>query len=513
MRSVLMTKIQKNSVYILLGFSVLFFITRVPRLWNDTINPDSVNWHYRTEQFMNGIKYQQWEKTYQHYHPGVTLMWITGVSTEIFKHIYHIRQENVYNFQAIDFISKFSIVYVQLVLSLYIIFILRKYFGIWGSSILVSLFSFEPFFVGNSRLYHLDVLFALFVFASLITGYLAIQRNSYYYYVATGILLSLSVLTKSIGMLAVIFYSIWFIVDAVRNKRLKRLYALLVVLVISGGLSFALFPALWVRPIYYINFIISETFRVGIRVGHEQLVFDTATKNASYWFYFITLALKSSPVLLLGVAIFAFYSYRLREKYKTQINSGFILYLALFLVLYLLGISVVAKKVDRYITLIYPILAVFSYYGYLAISQIKGVKIFLGVLLISFIVIPLITLFPYYFTYTNPLFGSPVDANRIIGQKPFGIGVYDLKDFILTKYRDTRGYPHLGFLDIKPMESIYPNSSVFDIRVDGVDNFDYIVLGINETLPDRFATNNQFVLSSTMNINRLEYWRIYAKQK
>src|SRR3989344_8280513 len=118
----------KRNILYLLIFAVLFFLTRVPRLNNDIINPDEINWHYRTEQFVNGLKYQQWEKTYQHYHPGVTVMWITGVSTEVFKQITGIRSYNIYNFEAFAFISKFALIFVQLILSLYIIFILRKYF-------------------------------------------------------------------------------------------------------------------------------------------------------------------------------------------------------------------------------------------------------------------------------------------------------------------------------------------------------------------------------------------------
>ena len=74
-------------VVLLVSFSILFFSTRLPRLANDVINPDAVLWHTRSEQFAVGIKYKQFEKTYQHYHPGVTLMWIVASSVEVFKQI------------------------------------------------------------------------------------------------------------------------------------------------------------------------------------------------------------------------------------------------------------------------------------------------------------------------------------------------------------------------------------------------------------------------------------------
>jgi hypothetical protein len=54
-------------VYILLGlFVVSFALTRLPALGIDVINPDGVNWHYRSEQFVVGLKTGALEKTYQH---------------------------------------------------------------------------------------------------------------------------------------------------------------------------------------------------------------------------------------------------------------------------------------------------------------------------------------------------------------------------------------------------------------------------------------------------------------
>jgi len=126
------------------------------------------------------------------------------------------------------------------------------------------------------------------------------------------------------------------------------------------------------------------------------------------------------------------------------------------------------------------------------------------------VLLPLFTLFPYYFTYTSPLFGSPARANSIIAQKPFGVGMYDLKKFIIEKYGY---YPKLGFIDIKPMKAIYPNSLIFDIRVQKPKNASLVVLGINEDFVEKSASvKEQFMLDSVVQINGLDYWRIF-KQK
>ena len=85
--------------YLLILFVLLFGFSRFIRLNNDTINPDGVNWHYRSQQFINGIKYFQFEKTYQHYHPGVTLMWVTGIPVEVTKIV---SGQKTYNNQALS---------------------------------------------------------------------------------------------------------------------------------------------------------------------------------------------------------------------------------------------------------------------------------------------------------------------------------------------------------------------------------------------------------------------------
>jgi hypothetical protein len=136
--------------------------------------------------------------------------------------------------------------------------------------------------------------------------------------------------------------------------------------------------------------------------------------------------------------------------------------------------------------------------------------------LVVFWVIPIIKLYPWYFTYTSPVFGSSVNANKIIGQKPYGIGIVDLKETIVTGYSDksTGEWPNLGFYDTQPIKTIYPNSKVFDVRVYGPSNYDLVVLGINEEMPEKVLKSTQYKFEKdySMWINGLEYWRIYVRK-
>ncbi len=122
------------------------------------------------------------------------------------------------------------------------------------------------------------------------------------------------------------------------------------------------------------------------------------------------------------------------------------------------------------------------------------------------------------------MFGSPENADKFIAQKPFGIGIQDVRDVILEKYRH---YPRVGFVDSKPMRAIYMNSRTKDIRVDGAGDYDLLILGINDEYNEdiqemniRFLNSSNeviinkvgFAKDTSIYINGLEFWRIYVKE-
>jgi uncharacterized membrane protein (DUF485 family) len=204
------------------------------------------------------------------------------------------------------------------------------------------------------------------------------------------------------------------------------------------------------------------------------------------------------------------------RKANGGIFTRFPLFLFIFYLGYFLVMTFPSKKIDRYMVPVYPLLCYYAVLGYYKlILSLPKMKKFLSVsvaaLFIVFVLYPDVKLFPFLFTYTSPFFGTPENANRIIAQKPFGIGIFDLKDLIVKRYS---GKAKLGFLDVKPIEAIYANSRVFDMRVNGPGSYDYAVLGINEEFPDKVTQDTRFtfVKETSLYINGLEYWRVYAKK-
>lgn len=511
-----------SKVFLTSVFVVLFLLSRFLYLGFDTINPDGVNWHYRSQQFIVGLKQADFAKTYQHYHPGVTLMWVSGTAIELYKQFTGIKTYDQYNFLAFDFVAKSSVVLVQLVLSLILLNCLHKIIGWKYAYTSLLLFSMEPFFLGNSRLYHMDVFLALFVLISLCYSWLALQNFTYKKAVLAGVFLSFSFLTKSIGIGALIFVLLYSLVYFLNKKDKKVLLKYTGVVLVSFLIAtFIFFPALWVNPFYYIGQIFSEAERIGVRDGHGQILFGEYTRDGGPLFYPLVLLMKITPFMIAGVLLYFISSFKkVLEVLKKPSSkySNFYFFLTVFYLGYFVVMIFPSKKIDRYMIPIYPFFGILATSGFMFLRKffikknfVRVFDSFLILFVVMFYAVPLISLYPYYFTYTSPVFGSADSANKIIAQKPFGIGIPALKQYILSNYGD---YPRLGFIDTKPMKSIYPNSKVSDIRVNGVSDYDLLVLGVNEDIPDKILQSKyKFNKDASLYINGLEYWRIYVKEK
>ncbi len=509
--------LNKKTIIWLLVFVILFLITRLPQLGFDTINPDAVNWHYRSEQFVVGLKHQIFSKTYQHYHPGVSLMWLTGIPIEIFKQIINITLYDQFSFYAFHFIAKYSLVLVQLVLSILIIYWLTKVIGFKKSLLVVFVMSMEPFIVGNSRLYHMDLIFMLFIFSSLLLSYLYIKTDDKTYGLICGLFLAASFLTRSIGVGAYLFTIIVggsFLYYTRRDFRKVLKYVLVITLPFLAA-TFLFFPALWDKPWEVLKDIFSEGSRIGVRKGHSQIFFGELTKDPGIFFYPLVILMKTSPFLLGGVLLYllnfirSFSKMNLKEKAKRLF-----IYLAIFYLGYFLVMTFPAKKLDRYMIVLFPILGIMAVFGYCRLLKVyhshKNLKLLFLIIFMVYVIWPVIKLHPYQFTYTSPLFGNSQQANKIIAQKSFGIGIFEVKKHLQENYGSQ---VKVGFIDTKPIRSIYPNSLVSDIRISGTGDYKILVLAVNEEIPEKVLKSEvKFIQDSSIFINGLEYWRFYVKQ-
>ncbi len=533
MHWVQLIKRHRESLFFLSLFLFLFLVVRLPGLGRDSINPDAVNWHFRSERFINALKSRDWVHTYQHYHPGVTLMWIMGAPIELVRQIHpEFRYYDKSNFLFMHSVAKVSLLLVQLALSFGLIFVLKKLFGFKRALLIVSFLSLEPFFVGNSRLVHLDVLMTLLLFLGLSLGYLSLRslwnpdvQKMDWFAVFSGVSLSLAFLTKSVAIGALIYMlGAYCLLFAVKKSARRSVLKSLSLFVLSYVLTaFVLLPAFWVAPLHVLERIFHESQRVGVRTGHSQIFFGEKTLNPGPLFYPVVFLIKTSPLLLVGFLLSVVLGFKTSfSKIRTFFSKksfplvafpSFLLFTAIFYLGYFLLFFISAKKLDRYLIPLFPLVVLYSFLAYEHVLRTYAwlQKLMFLVASIIFLLVLNFAVMPYEFVYMSPLAGSPTYVHtHLVAQKPFGIGVASLRDFLLETYNT---YPFVVLYDIKPLARLYPASMIIDVEIGEVRKYDMVILGPGENMPDKVAREPyEFTKRYVLSLGGIDYWRIYVRK-
>jgi len=481
--------------YLLLAaFIAVFLLTRLPGLKNDIVNTDAPLWHERSEAFVTALKTGDFSRTYQKYHPGVTFeatRFLADGSLDIIR--------KFYNFEIYHYSAKLFVVFAQLTLSLAAVYFLSRILDFKKALLIMSLLSLEPFFVANSRLLHLDSLFTLFLFNGLLLAFLMFKEFSVWRALFAGFFLAGAFLTKSVGALAPAFVVLFGLFFAYRGNFRLALKNLGIFSAAFFLFVFAFFPALWAAPVETLSAMIPQSREVAFEKGHSQLFFGEETDNPGPLFYPFVLLLRLSPVFLLAPVIF----YLGKNQERTSLKS-FLAFLGSFYLIYLIFMVLAPKKIDRYMLPIFPLFAIWA--G-LVIPQIwKKSAALLVVALLAFQFFPLLSLYPHYFAYTSPLVLSAENANKIIGHKSFGTGVFELRDRLAERY------PHqlVASSDVGPLKEIYGSFRTFEIEQTNPKYYELLILGPNVEMPQIVGvTGRVFKQVDSVEIAGIEFWRIF----
>jgi len=536
--------------YVLIAFTLFYLLLHLPNLGTNELNPDAVNWHKRSEQFVLAFKTRDFAKTNQHYHPGVTLMWIIGPSVELVKQVTDIgtlyTSESYLSFHLT---AKLALLLVNLVISLLLVYFLGKIIGFWKSIAVVTLMNLEPFFLGNSRVLHMDVLFSSLVALGLTLAFYAVMAKKSRFYVLAGFIASVTILTRSVGIGLIAYSLSFFSYIAVALKNKKILQNALIFFVSVLVICFAMFPALWVKPIKTVDKIFSRSYQVGVEFGHNQLFFNQYTENPGLAFYPVAILLKTSPFLLTGLLLLVVFSLKVlkttniksfvKQALLGQTASSYTLFIVVFYLGYFVLINISNKKIDRYLLPLFFLFSYASVWGYYYLFKFYNsvlLKIVAGVWFILTILYPSYKFAPYEFLYYSPIFQSSSAANNVISQKNFGMGMYHLKQYVDERYTCkslqidypktfvavTHGTTYLcptdkkiniGLSDTKAMKELHGNSNVTDFRFNSPSLYDVLILAIDEEMPKEVLEENAtYTKDASVFVKDIELWRIYVRE-
>jgi hypothetical protein len=308
------------------------------------------------------------------------------------------------------------------------------------------LIAFDPFFMANSRIVHVDAPLAYFMFLSFLAFLLYLEEGCWRWLVLSGVSGALAMLSKTPGVIlgpilaaTGLIYALHPMDDtplsgverpsgsttlAARRRWTvpagwrRYIVAMGVWGIVAAVAFYALWPSMWTNPVRTLSFIIRNA-QIAMKTTHPSSgVFWGPTKSdQSPLYYLINLPFHLSPLTTIGLVAGAVATWRLR-RYR-------VLLLALwaYAILFIAPVSIVGRRGDRYILPVYLALdllaavALFWVATRLASAnwtRLKGRwKWVLGVVVGAQILF--VSLFhPYYFDYLNPLVGGGSTAPHLI---------------------------------------------------------------------------------------------------
>ncbi len=403
------------SVRLLAVFSLALLVRLVPL--GRYVTPDEPIWVYRSVTFRDAVAASRWADIPQTGHPGLTTMALgaAGVQIEVWlhptesqKHLAWIRNlawlapENGEAFHHLGYFlpaGRLAVVFVTSLGVMLAYLLARSRLDERTARLLAVFLALDPFFAGHSSVLHTDALQATFGLLAVLTllprrdGRVAWRRV-----LAAGGWLALAGLTKTLGLLLAPGMAVALLWDR-REPWGKRIAQ---VLLLAGATSLCyilLDPALWGDPRHALD-VLTGAVSYHESIGLRPVFFAGRTTSApGLLFYPAVLLWRLTPPVFLGLLMLR----RSADRF-----NGWFLWPAL---LYLLAITLPAKKFDRYALSAIPLLSVLAARTW---ASLRRWRLALPLLLLPWALVAILPLYE-----ADPLLGGPWLARHVI---PLGWG-------------------------------------------------------------------------------------------
>ncbi len=425
------------------------------------VTPDEPKWLTRSANFFLALAQRDLSNTYQKEHPGVTVMW-AGTAGFIARYPdyvrygpgQHDRPEKLYLYLEDKSVSLLALlaagrgmVIAGILLALGLAYLAAvRLLGLLPALVGFLLIAFDPFLVALSRLLHLDGLVSTLMLLSLLAWLNYLLRGGR----RRDLLLSaaaagLSWLTKSPAFYLLPFVGLTCLVEAgiawktngtdAWNTLWRAARPALIWTGIAAVIFVLLWPAMWSDPLSALEQVFGGAASYASE-GHDSITFFNGKVHQggiSDWrFYPTSYFWRSTPAVLLGLLLLAAALILDGRFPSIREHRLTILYLGLYVFLYTVFMTLGAKKFDRYLLPVFPVLDLLAGMGWVAvlnpllsrvrtgtsarISAAKWIGLGAGMLLVVVLAQAVGTwrTHPYYFSYYNPLAGGSRKAPQVM---------------------------------------------------------------------------------------------------
>ncbi len=352
-----------------------------------SLNTDEGLWIYRGSQFIKRLGQGDFTRTFLKHHPGVPNMWLSGSSMwlncwlhKIFNGFFGVALPSDIN-ACLD-IQEFAIpLYViprlvQAVITsacmVYLYVLVKKLFTPAVAVCTISLLLLEPFFLAYQRFITTDALQADFATLAVLLFLLYLQGGKRQHLLFSGIFLGLATAAKITALfllpgmaLFVLLVELGIWQSSFPQRSWPNQIRDLAVWTANAVAVFTLiFPAMWVSP----GYVLTKIYKGILQESDRGFLFffGQLTHSPGIIFYPLVLAYRLSPVLQLGlfatIIILAIPKLRRQQPKVPLLVATLLVCLSVLLLL-----SLSDSKIDRYINLCFPMLALLAAVGWVAI--------------------------------------------------------------------------------------------------------------------------------------------------
>lgn len=438
--------------------AVLFLLSLAPRIvaLDKFVTYDERKWLARSGNFVQAIESRQFARTFQREHPGVITMWMGALGFRTaFPEYPHLNppqfgweEEEIepwlreHGKEPIDLLAagrRFVALATALAVALCFPLLVRLFDDellAFGATALISL---DPFYLGLSRLLHVDALMTSFSVLALLAFLIWLRRGRSRAALAfSGAMAGLAWLTKSPALFLAPFLGLLALGDAWRGSesggpRWRAIWqgAVLPMVgwtVVAGATFIVLWPAMWVNPVGSVRGILTaaEEYAVEGHVNANFFLGRVIEDDPGPMFYPIALLWRLTPVVVLGLALLIPALAWIRRERRDWLAP--LAGLALWSVVFLAFMTIGAKKFDRYALPVHPTLTILAATGLWTALRAAGAwlgrrsaagglrLVGLGGMGLAIVVQGALAfpLAPYYIDFYSPLLGGARVAQRQI---------------------------------------------------------------------------------------------------
>ncbi len=404
--------------------AILFVLALMPRLYGVGLflTADEKNSIGRSFEFVKAWRHLDINNTFQTTHPGITTLWVGGLSVyaamPVFKTVFNFG--DIYKFIVF---ARYPMVIINSFLIVVMYLVLRRLFPKKIAFATCAVIALDPFVIGYSKLLHVDAFLMGFLFIAALLLMLYRKKHSRKTYYLSALFSALAIVTKIPAIIILLFAFVVFFVGARKSGMKAMLWTFGKWLAIVIVIVLLLWPSLWWiaghdNPLDNANQV-RKDMAVAALLPHDM----DEPYSLAFWHYPATFITRTTLPVMLGVLLLAaLLLFKQSRIYVTKhVGKRNIFLLALFGLMFFAEMTVGAKKGDRYVLPVFPVidfLGVVGIFAALGFAIRQPVKMRLEKYLpFAVLLVPLIVtnyrLGPYELAHYNPLF--PYNLSQELG--------------------------------------------------------------------------------------------------